>query len=115
MVNLKQPETVEECLQLQSHFIGIAKITEKNHKEFYKRGKILQALGLGFLDEGRMPTLEEVHDNINLTTDAQILTPKKWKTVLLSILDDMATKISQDEQEAKNNAGVILDSTSSIT
>ena len=44
MVNLKQPETVEECLQLQSHFIGIAKITEKNHKEFYKRGKILQAL-----------------------------------------------------------------------
>ena len=51
MVNLKQPETIEECLTLQSHFVGIPRITKKNHKEFHRRGKTLQALGLGFLEK----------------------------------------------------------------
>ena len=101
MVNLTQPETVKECLILQSHFVGISRITQKNYKEFYRRGKTLQALGLGFLKEGRMPTLEEVHEHIDLTTDAPKLEPKKWKTVLQSILEDMTNRVIKDEEEAE--------------
>ena len=106
MVNLTQPKTVEECLTLQSHFVGISKITQKNYKEFYRRGKTLQALGLGFLKEGRMPTLEEVHEHLDLTTDAPRLEPKKWKSVLQSILEDMTNRVIQDEEEAKKNNDV---------
>ena len=102
MVNLKQPETVEECLTLQSHFVGIPRITKKNHKEFYRRGKTLQALGLGFLKEGRMPSLQEVHDHIDLSTDAPSLEPKKWKNVLYSILDDMTNRVIETEEEEKD-------------
>jgi len=116
MVNLTQPETVEECLTLQSHFVGISKITKKNYKEFYRRGKTLQVLGLGFLKEGRMPTLEEVHEHLDLTTDASRLEPKKWKSVLQGILEDMTNKVIQDEEEAKkNNDNNAINSTSSNT
>ena len=116
MVNLKQPETVEECLTLQSHFVGIPRITKKNHKEFYRRGKTLQALGLGFLKEGRMPSLQEVHDHIDLSTDAPSLEPKKWKNVLYSILEDMTNRLIEmevEEEVKKDNA--TTDSTSSNT
>ena len=112
MVDLKQPETLEECLTLQSHFVGISKITKKNYKEFYRRGKTLQALGLGFLAEGRMPTLEEVHEHIDLTTDAPKLEPKKWKNVLYSILEDMTSRVIAMEEEEKQK-DVSTDSTSS--
>ena len=112
MVDLKQPETLEECLTLQSHFVGISKITKKNYKEFYRRGKTLQALGLGFLKEGRMPTLEEVHEHIDLTTDAPKLEPKKWKNVLYSILEDMTSRVIAMEEEEKQK-DVSTDSTSS--
>ena len=117
MVDLKQPETIEECLQLQSHFIGISKITKKNYKEFYRRGKTLQALGLGFLKEGRMPTLEEVHEHIDLTTDAPRLEPKKWKNVLSSILEDMTNRVIEIEveEEAKKENVNDINSTSSNT
>lgn len=98
MVNLKQPETIEECLTLQSHFVGIPRITKKNHKEFYRRGKTLQALGLGFLDKGRMPNLQEVHDHIDLSTNAPSLEPKKWKNVLHGILDDMTNRVIEMEE-----------------
>ena len=114
MVDLKQPETLEECLTLQSHFVGISKITKKNYKEFYRRGKTLQALGLGFLAEGRMPTLEEVHEHIDLTTDAPKLEPKKWKNVLYSILEDMTSRVIAMEEEEKQK-DVSTDSTSSNT
>ena len=32
MVSLKEPKDVKECLELQSHFIGIPKISKKNLK-----------------------------------------------------------------------------------
>ena len=115
MVDLKQPETIEECLQLQSHFIGISKITKKNYKEFYRRGKTLQALGLGFLKEGRMPTLEEVHEHLDLTTNAARLEQKKWKNVLQRILEDMTNRVIQDEEEAKKENVDDINSTSSNT
>ena len=115
-MDLKQPETIEECLQLQSHFVGISRITKKNYKEFHRRGKTLQALGLGFLKEGTMPTLEEVHEHINLTTDAPRLEPNKWKNVLYSILEDMTNRLIEmevEEEVKKDNA--TTDSTSSNT
>ena len=46
MTSIPQPKTMEECLELQSHFIGIPKITSKTTREFYRRGKTLQILGV---------------------------------------------------------------------
>lgn len=106
MVNLKQPETIEECLTLQSHFVGISSITKKNYKEFHRRGKTLQALGLGFLKEGKMPTLAEVEAHINLTTDAKKLETKKWKSVLTSILNDMTNRVIEMEEEEKEKDAI---------
>ena len=93
MSNINQPQTLQECLELQSHFIVIPKITQKNKREFYRRGKTLQILGVGFLDKGRMPTLEEVEAHIDLTTNAPHLDTKKWNNVLVGILQDMTNKI----------------------
>ena len=70
MNNIPQPQNIEECLTIQSHFIGIPRISKNNYREFYKRGKTLQILGMGFWGEGKMPTLEEVENHIDLTTDA---------------------------------------------
>ena len=113
MVNLKQPETIEECLTLQSHFVGIPRITKKNHKEFHRRGKTLQALGLGFLEKGKMPSLQEVYDHIDLSTDAPGLEPKKWKNVLYSILDDMTNRIIEmEKEEDKETDGDVSSDTS---
>ena len=99
MTNFKQPKTLKECLELQSHFIGIPKITKRNYQEFYKRGKTLQILGVGFLEKGRMPTLEEVKEHIDLETKAEKLDPKKWRNVLKDILDDMTNKLAEVEKE----------------
>jgi hypothetical protein len=99
MTNFKQPKTLKECLELQSHFIGIPKITKRNYQEFYKRGKTLQILGVGFLEKGRMPTLKEVKEHVDLETNAQKLDPKKWRNVLKDILDDMTNKLAEVEKE----------------
>ena len=48
MSDLPQPKTMEECLTMQSHFVGIPKITKNNSEEFFRRGKTLQVLGMGF-------------------------------------------------------------------
>ena len=107
MVNLMQPQTIKECLELQSHFIGIPKITAKTKKEFYRRGKTLQILGVGFLDKGRMPTLEEVEAHMDLETTAPRLDTKKWNNVLVGILNDMTSKIVAMEEEGIENNGHI--------
>jgi len=97
---IPQPKTVVEALNLQSHFIGIPKITKKNCLEFYKRGKTLQVLGVGFLGtEGRMPTLKEVEDHINLTTNAQKIDATKWKKTLNGILLDLTNQLIEMETE----------------
>ena len=99
MDKIQQPQTLEECLTLQSHFVGIPKITKKSSKEFYRRGKTLQVLGVGFLDKGRMPTIEEVEAHVDLTTNAMQLDTKKWNNVLVGILNDMTTKLVDMEKE----------------
>ena len=95
---INQPKTLLECITLQSHFVGIPKITKKNFNEFYRRGKTLQVLGVGFLEKGRMPTLEEIKEHEALETNAQRLDPKKWKNVLLSVIDDMTQKLIEQEK-----------------
>ena len=105
MVNLLQPKTIKECLELQSHFIGIPKITSKTKREFYRRGKTLQILGVGFLDKGRMPTLDEVEAHIDLETTAPRLDTKKWHNVLVGILNDMTSKMVALEEEGVENNG----------
>ena len=69
MVQPNLPKTLEEALQVQADFVGISKITKNNAEKFYKRGKVIQALGAVFiLDEkrqiGRTATLPEVEQNI---------------------------------------------------
>ena len=97
---IPQPKTVVEALNLQAHFIGIPKITKKNCVEFYKRRKTLQVLGVGFLGtEGRMPTLKEVEDHINLTTNAQKIDATKWKKTLNGILLDLTNQLIEMETE----------------
>ena len=107
MVNLMQPKTIQECLELQSHFVGIPKITTKTKKEFYRIGKTLQILGVGFLDKGRMPTLEEVEAHMDLETEAPRFDTKKWHNVLVGILNDMTSKIVAMEEEGIENNGHI--------
>jgi|6_EtaG_2_1085325.scaffolds.fasta_scaffold15506_2 hypothetical protein len=100
--SIAQPKTLKECLELQSHFIGIPKITKKNKREFYRRGKTLQILGVGFLDKGRMPTLEEVESYMELETTAPHMDTKKWNNVLVGILQDMTNKIVTMEEEEQD-------------
>jgi len=108
---IQQPQTLEDCLNLQSHFIGIPKITKKNFKEFYRRGKTLQILGVGFLDEGRMPSLTEVEENINLTSGGPQLDTPKWNKILISVLNDMTTAlISKEENEISDDRPTATDS-----
>ena len=95
---INQPKTLLECITLQSHFVGIPKITKKSSNEFYRRGKTLQVLGVGFLEKGRMPTLEEIKEHEALETNAHRLDPKKWKNVLLSVIDDMTQKLIEQEK-----------------
>ena len=104
MVNLSQPKTLKECLELQSHFVGIPKITAKTKREFYRRGKTLQILGVGFLDKGRMPTFAEVESHLDLETTAQRLDTKKWKNVLVNLMHDMTNKIVAMEEEEQDES-----------
>ena len=100
MVTLEQPKTVEDCLKLQAHFIGIPKITVKNAREFYRRGKTIEILGVGFLEPtGRMPTYQEVTDHIGLEVEnAPKLDTKKWNNVMIGILNDITNqRIKGDE------------------
>jgi hypothetical protein len=99
VVSLKEPKTVEECLELQSHFIGIPKISKKNAQEFYKRGKTIEILGVGFLENGRMPTRKEVEENIGLTTNANPLDDKAWNNAMVGILNDMTKERIRQEEE----------------
>ena len=113
MNSYKEPETLEECLQLQSHYVGIPKITKKTAHEFYKRGKTIQVLGMGFLTKkvdpklkdnfGRMPTLKEVEDNIDFTTNAAKLDPKKWKSVISSLVNDMTNRLIEHENKPSDD------------
>lgn len=99
MVSLKEPKDVKECLELQSHFIGIPRISKKNAREFYRRGKTIEILGVGFLENGRMPTMEEVEEHIGLTTNANSLDNKGWNNAMVGILNDMTKERIRQEED----------------
>ena len=95
MLNLESPKTIQECLNIQSHFVGIPKITKKNCNEFHRRGKMLQVLGVGVLIKEdttnikRMLYLDEIENNINFTTaNVKKLDPKEWKKEITSFIDE---------------------------
>tara|TARA_R110000744_G_scaffold52825_4_gene113017 strand:- start:192 stop:521 length:330 start_codon:yes stop_codon:yes gene_type:complete len=91
-------QSLSETIKLQAHFVGIPKITNKTHKEFFKRGKMLQALGVGFMEEGRMPTLLEIKDHIGTEiVEAKPLDLKQWKSALFSVVQDISKEIIKRE------------------
>ena len=91
-------QSLSETIKLQAHFVGIPKITEKNHREFFSRGKMLQVLGVGFMKEGRMPTLEEVKDNIGTEiVEVRPLNANQWKSALFSVVEDLSKEIIRRE------------------
>ena len=100
MSDLPQPKTMEECLTMQSHFVGIPKITKNNSEEFFRRGKTLQVLGRGFWKEGQMPSLEDVQNHVDLTTDASSLDTKKWNNIIIGLLKDITTNLINYEAQA---------------
>tara|TARA_R110000824_G_scaffold315430_1_gene502586 strand:- start:468 stop:806 length:339 start_codon:yes stop_codon:yes gene_type:complete len=108
--NIKPPETLEECLILQSHFIGIPKITKKNYVEFYRRGKVLQILGMGFLDNGRMPTIDEIEKYIDqIETPAIKLDRKQFRNVVDRLINDLTNRLMEIEKHLSINESIVLD------
>ena len=83
MLNLESPKTIQECLNIQSHFVGIPKITEKNFTEFHRRGKMLQILGVGVLVKEdtntmkRMLYLDEIKNKLHPAKNSQNLNKGK--------------------------------------
>jgi len=97
--NIPAPKTIKECLEVQSHFIGIPTITKKNYQEFYRRGKTLQIMGVGFLEDGRMPTLNEVEEHIGeIGTDCERLDLHKWNSAIATILNDLTKQLIELEE-----------------
>tara|TARA_R110000744_G_scaffold79587_2_gene156227 strand:- start:1397 stop:1735 length:339 start_codon:yes stop_codon:yes gene_type:complete len=108
--NIKPPETLEECLILQSHFIGIPKITKKNYVEFYRRGKVLQILGVGFLDNSRMPTIDEIEKYVDqIETPAIKLDRKQFRNVVDRLINDLTNRLMEIEKHLSINESVVHD------
>tara|TARA_Y100001973_G_C5191544_1_gene331310 strand:- start:230 stop:679 length:450 start_codon:yes stop_codon:yes gene_type:complete len=113
MVQPNLPKTLEEALQVQADFVGISKITKNNAEKFYKRGKVIQALGAVFiLDEkrqiGRTATLPEVQQHIGKSFNIpNEYDDKKWeakkKQMLKEITDTLilAEKSWEAEDDRK--------------
>ena len=102
-------QTLSGCVELQCHFVGITKITKKNYKEFFKRGKIIQILGSGIIthqvdnsledQSSRTLTLKEVEEHIGFETDATSLTNKQWKKQVFSMIEEAIHMISSMEDD----------------
>ena len=108
--SIKPPETLEESLILQSHFIGIPKITKRNYKEFYRRGKVLQILGVGFLENGRMPTLVEIENHIDqIETPAIKLDRKQFRNVVDRLINDLTNILMENETSVNVESTVLHD------
>ena len=106
--NIPNPQTIEDCLCIQAHFIGIPRITKRNHKEFYRRGKNLQILNVGWVTkevdssmeegQGRMPSLKEVEDNIGFAeAAAPRFDKKKWKNALHEMINMVTDNLIEKE------------------
>ena len=111
--SIPTPTNMQECLAIQAHFIGMPKITKKNHVEFFKRGKALQLIGVSWVtkevdpsledNEGRMPTLKEVEANIGIVEEekAPHFNEKTWKNALYQMIEMGIKAIIEEEQHKK--------------
>ena len=105
--SIPTPKTIKECLEVQSHFIGIPTITKNNYQEFYRRGKTLQIMGVGFLENGKMPTLTEVEKHIGeIETNCERLDLPKWNSAITNILNDLTTQLINMEETVKDEKAV---------
>tara|TARA_Y100001963_G_scaffold157225_1_gene252844 strand:+ start:710 stop:1084 length:375 start_codon:yes stop_codon:yes gene_type:complete len=106
--NIPEPQNLEDCLRIQAHFIGIPKITKRNYKEFFRRGKNLQLLNVGWITKnidssmeeghGRMPSLKEVEDHIGFAeATAPRFDKKKWKNALHSMINMITDNLIEKE------------------
>lgn len=88
--------------------VGLAEITQKNYKTFYRRLKELEvAYGMrGFLTEPdnqtRMPFLDEVQRHIGLKTNAEVMTPRKWNGHLKRQVEFTASELIAREKELES-------------
>jgi len=110
--NIPNPQTIEDCLQMQAHFVGIPKITKNNYKEFHRRGKNLQILNVGWVTkdmdssmeegQGRMPSLKEVEDNIGFAeASAPRFDKNKWKNALHEMINMITDNLIEQEAPPK--------------
>ena len=53
---------------------------------------------MGFWEKGRMPTLDEVKEHMDLETQAQKLQPKQWQNILKGIIKDKTDTLIQLEK-----------------
>ena len=95
--------TTKQILEEASMFVGINKITRKNVKLFNKRLKILRFAGLHIFDNIK---LQDIQENIDLSTDAKKMSPSEFKNTVWSSMEEGA-EILIKEQE---NPTEILDS-----
>ena len=89
-------------------FYWNTKNNKRNYQEFYRRGKALQVLGVGFWEKGRMPTLDEVKEHIDLETTAPKMEARKWKTVIRSVVEDKTNnliELEKSEDKSLNEHG----------
>ena len=114
-IRFPTPQTIEECLRMQAHFVGIPRITKKSYMEFYRRGKNMQVLNVGWITnvvdsglkdgQGRMPSLKEVEDNINLTETIQTpLTKHQWKNSLHEMINMVTDNLITEENNSASEA-----------
>jgi len=55
---------------------------------------------MGFWKEGQMPSLEDVQNHVDLTTDASSLDTKKWNNIIIGLLKDITTNLINYEAQA---------------
>ena len=111
-MQIEPPKTIKDCVELQGLIVGITKITKKNFKDFYRRGKFVQILGSGFItneidekmrkDYGRTLLLEEVEEHIGYevkSPTAVMLDSKKWKSQCLSFIEEQINNLATMEEQ----------------
>jgi len=86
--------TTKQILEEASMFVGINKITRKNVKLFNKRLKILRFAGLHIFDNIK---LQDIQENIDLSTDAKKMSPSEFKNTVWSSMEEGAEILIQEQ------------------
>ena len=87
--------TTKQILEEASMFVGINKITRKNVKLFNKRLKILRFAGLHIFDNIK---LQDIQENIDLSTDAKKMSPSEFKNTVWSSMEEGAEILIQEQE-----------------